>query len=93
MISVGFVAPRAHLVRYHGLLAPRASGRDWIIPVAEPEPSAVAVPVGMGEAGCGQSELRTQEVVGFKVRLVDVQGWGSSSRSAASAAGGKSSIG
>ncbi len=51
--------PRAHLVRYHGLLAPCASGRDRIIPVAKPEPPAVAVPVGMGEAGCGWSEPRS----------------------------------
>lgn len=31
--------PRSHQVRYHGLLAPCASGRDRIVPQASPSPS------------------------------------------------------
>jgi hypothetical protein len=30
-------APRAHQVRYHGILAPGASQRDWVVPTVEPE--------------------------------------------------------
>ena len=29
--------PRAHQVRYHGILAPAASQRDWVVPTVEPE--------------------------------------------------------
>ena len=29
-------APRAHQVRYHGILAPGASQRDWVVPTVEP---------------------------------------------------------
>jgi hypothetical protein len=29
-------APRAHQVRYHGILAPGASQRDWVVPAASP---------------------------------------------------------
>jgi hypothetical protein len=28
-------APRAHQVRYHGILAPGASQRDWVVPTVE----------------------------------------------------------
>jgi hypothetical protein len=52
--------PRAHLVRYHGLLAPCASGRDRIVPGAPPEPSSAEVPVEMENPECGRSEPNTK---------------------------------
>jgi len=47
-------SPRAHQVRYHGLLAPCASGRDRVVPrpVASPEPQTAALTMtGGGVAG------------------------------------------
>ena len=34
--------PRAHQLRYHGILAPCASRRDWVVPATAPVPSVEA---------------------------------------------------
>ena len=52
--------PRAHQVRYHGLLAPCASGRDRIVPGAVP----VAIGVRVGKASGVQPMQKGQMLVG-----------------------------
>jgi hypothetical protein len=50
--------PRAHQVRYHGVLAPSASLRDWIVP-GEAEQSREAA---LAEDAQGKPEARTPAV-------------------------------
>ena len=52
--------PRAHLVRYHGLLAPCASGRDRIVPGAESKPPPLAVRAGMEKTRDERSEPKEE---------------------------------
>jgi len=52
--------PRAHQVRFHGILAPCASGRDQVVPGARREAStASASDEGNREALCGIDRTRT----------------------------------
>ena len=44
--------PRAHQVRYHGVLAPCAGGRDRIVPASAP-PASSAAAGGAGEVPGG----------------------------------------
>ena len=44
--------PRAHQVRYHGVLAPCASGRDRVVPGAKKEGREQVVSAGRSTAGC-----------------------------------------
>ena len=52
--------PCAHLVRYHGLLAPCASGRDRIVPGAESKPPPLAVRAGMEKTRVERSEPKEE---------------------------------
>jgi len=60
--------PRAHQVRYHGLLAPCASGRDRVVPASRRAASTPSVREnGNGEAACAIDRVRTCRPPGTEI--------------------------
>ena len=51
--------PRAHQVRFHGILAPCASGRDQVVPGPRLEANAASASDGHRDAQCGIDRTRT----------------------------------
>ena len=60
--------PRAHQVRFHGILAPCASGRDQVVPGARLEANTASASDGHREAPCGIDRTRTCRSPGAEIR-------------------------
>lgn len=57
--------PRAHQVRYHGVLAPCASGRDRVVPAASGSKHVASASSSTAESGTGSTFARPIAVVGL----------------------------
>ncbi|MCP5068580.1 MAG: IS91 family transposase [bacterium] len=60
--------PRAHQVRFHGILAPCASGRDQVVPGARLEANTASASDGPRKAACGIDRTLTCRSPGAEIR-------------------------